>query len=68
MLPSVSPMWHQARQQNSHECSNPAIYVARYFGHIDQNEKIGALRGNLRSGQRWLFRENCWLGSDVEEE
>lgn len=33
MLPSISPVWHQGRQQNSHERSNPAIYVARYFGH-----------------------------------
>ena len=43
MLPSISPVWHQGRQQNSHERSNPAIYVARYFGHklhVDQNEKL----------------------------
>ena len=43
MLPSISPVWHQGWQQNSHERSNPAIYVVRYFGHklhMDQNEKL----------------------------
>ena len=42
-LPRMSPLWHNARQQNSHERSNPSIYVARYFGHklhLDQNEKL----------------------------
>ena len=58
MLPSISPVWHQSRQQNSHERSNPAIYVARYFSHklqMDQNEKL-VHQGvtNLCSGQRWL--------------
>ena len=42
-LPRMSPQWHQARQQNSSERSNPSVYVARYFGHklhLDQNEKL----------------------------
>ena len=42
-LPRMSPQWHHARHQNSHERSNPSIYVARYFGHklhLDQNEKL----------------------------
>ena len=42
-LPRMSPQWHHARQQNSHERSNSSIYVARYFGHklhLDQNEKL----------------------------
>ena len=42
-LPRMSPLWHNARQQNSHERSNPSIYVARYFGHklhLDQNKKV----------------------------
>ena len=43
MLPSISPAWHRGRQQNSHEHSNPALYVACYFGHklhMDQNETL----------------------------
>ena len=43
VLPRISPQWHMARQQNSHERSNPSIYIANYFGHklhIDQNEKL----------------------------
>ena len=43
VLPRISPQWHMARQQNSHECSNPSIYIANHFGHklhIDQNKKL----------------------------
>ena len=42
-IPRISPQWHQARQQSSHERSNPSIYVARYFGHklhLDEKEKL----------------------------
>lgn len=42
-LPRITPQWHLARQQNSHERSNPRLYSANYFGHklhLDQNEKL----------------------------
>ena len=42
-LPSISSQWHLARQQNSHQQTNPHIYIANYFGHkihLDQNENL----------------------------
>ena len=72
MLPLTSTVWHQGRQQNSHERSNPAIYVARYFGHklhVNQNEKLvhyGVTYVLARDG--YSGKINCGLVSDVEEE
>ncbi len=39
----VAPIPMATRRRNSHQISNPRIYVARYFGdkvHFDQNEKL----------------------------
>lgn len=43
ILPSIAPIDHHSRQVDSYERSNPAVYIARYFGHkihLDQNEKL----------------------------
>ena len=42
-LPDVDPPGHSLRQSNANEPRNPALYIARYFGHklhLDQNEKL----------------------------
>ena len=42
-LPVVSPQYHAMRTHDVVECTNPRVYIARYFGHrlhVDQNEKM----------------------------
>ena len=42
-MPTNTLQAHHFRQQNFQECTNPAMYTARYFGHklhLDQNGKI----------------------------
>ena len=61
-LPRMSPHWHHARQQNSHERSNPSIYMAHYFGHkfhLDQNENL------IRYGVTYVLARDGFSGNFV---
>ena len=58
IMPSISPLSHYSRQSNYHEQRNPAIYLARYFGHklhMDQNEKL------VHYGVTYVQHDKTWI-------